>query len=85
MQDPGREARASASANALLLLLLALLLPLVGRGPAALGPQEASYRPWGCRTCTVPVPALPSTAAQGGAWVEPGLDQGQRARDLAVP
>jgi hypothetical protein len=52
------DVRRSAVTNALIVLLLALLLPLAGRAPSAAVDRSApDLRPWGCRTCAIPMPS----------------------------
>jgi hypothetical protein len=57
MADQAPDLRRSALANTLVVLLLAILLPLLGRAPSASSmDQTPDTRPWGCRTCAIPMP-----------------------------
>ena len=57
MDHPGFDRRRSASVNAVLLLVVGLV-PLLGAiDTSAVDHNEV--RPWGCRTCSVPVAPTP--------------------------
>jgi hypothetical protein len=51
--------RKSASVNAVL-ILMAALIPVLGATDTA-DVDTNQVRPWGCRTCSVPVPQVPAT------------------------
>ncbi|MCU0302349.1 MAG: hypothetical protein MUF35_12265 [Candidatus Nanopelagicales bacterium] len=65
---PTEDVRRSAVTNAIIVVLLALLLPMVGRAPSAAVDRSApELRPWGCRTCPIPMPSpdLPPALPEG--------------------
>jgi hypothetical protein len=51
--------RKSASVNAVLILVVAII-PVLGATDTA-DTDTDQLRPWGCRTCSVPVPPVPPT------------------------